>query len=337
MGKDIELTADEILNSRFYGVADVRGRQLDDLEQNIAKTGYTWYGGNQTVDALNHKIGIICDMFWDLPSLGMVREQVDEAVNQNAPNVQDAEVQAWGEWLREPSRWNALMMYEMNGEECRRQRHLDCETVDQTSHVDTSVVRDLQNIHVDENQKIIYRGDMSRAGDRSNFINSGLETQDGYKVYWLQEDCGTDDARRGCYSWTEEMKDIHEIIINANEADTVAQGYEELAEIAYDDIFNNEDNAIAFAKVIQTETENWQGLSAQYRFFRLTSLMGMDFFVSRGNIVRFAREENQPNYTGGAVNRVITDSEWAHAEDMGYVAGGNVRRYDNDDRFKLRR
>ena len=85
------------------------------------------------------------------------------------------------------------------------------------------------------------------------------------------------------------------------------------------------------------KTINWFKSTIQNRFFRLTSLYGLDFFKSRGNTIQFARDVGQQDFAKGGVNRVITDSEWAHANRMGYTgAGGHVRRVNGQDRFKLK-
>lgn len=337
MGKDIGLTAGEIQNSRFYGVARVRGRQLDDLGQDInAKTGYTWNGGNQTVDLLNYKLGITNDMFYKNLTLGMVRANVKNAIDA-APFAPDLEVQAWGEWLREPSRWDALMMYEMTGEECRRARGLDRDIVEQRPYVDTRADRNFQIAQIDNQRRIIYRGDKNRNDRNSHWINSGKTIT--YTIYWMQEGCGTDDMRtpnNQSYIWTDTMRDAHDKVINADNNSTVYQNWNNfIREAEKSNLFDNVTGPL-FLNKVDDETMNWHHISAQSRFFRLTSLMGMDFFVNRGNTVRFSRNANQINYDESPVNRVITDSEWAHAEEMGYLAEGRVIRHDNDDRFRLR-
>lgn len=333
MGQNIGLTEAEIKNSRFYGVARVRGRQLDNLGRDIrGKTGHIWHGGYQTVDALNMALGLSFDTMSKKQSMGIVREYVKAAVNpinRTAPE----EVRAWREWLKESSRWRALMMYEMNGEECRRERRLDSNLANPTYCVPTTKKGDFKIAHIDVPGKKIYVGDENRFDNNVNWINSGIT----YTLYWMQEGRGTDDNKNKHGTggvWTNEMKTAHNQVIDAKTVNAIAVGYNKLRQESAAAGYNNPE---AIKQFVSNETRLWQQFSPPYRFFRLTSLMGMDFFVNRGNTVRFARDKHQLNYAGHDVNRVITDSEWAHAEDMGYVAGGNVIRYDNDDRFVLRR
>ncbi|MCH5269362.1 MAG: hypothetical protein J1E83_01305 [Lachnospiraceae bacterium] len=330
MGKDIGLKGDEILNSRFYGVAGVRGRQLVGLRDDIArKTHQNWQVGNQTVDALNMALGLSFNTMSQKQSMGIVREYVEGAVN-SINRTAPEEVQAWSAWLKEPSRWNALMMYEMNGDECRRERCLDKALKNPAYCVPTTKERNLKIAYIDMPGKRIYAGDENRYDNRVNWINSGLT----FTLYWMQEGRGTDDNKnkRGIDGeWTDGMKAAHNQVIDAPNVNTITEGYNKLRQESAVYYGNPE----AFNQLVSNETRHWQQFSPPYRFFRLTSLMGMDFFVNRGNMVRFARNENQPNYTGHAVNRVITDSEWAHAEEMGYLAEGRVIRHDNDDSFHL--
>ena len=339
--KQIGLTRDEIKKSRFFGASNVRDMQIRVLEADVEdKTGKKPNYQAKTIDALNRRIGITGELFTNEATLGIIRTKVKKAIKETAKKEKNREAKMWGEWLDEESRFNALMMWEMNGEECRRDRKLDQNVQNSRIYTDTTKKRDFQTQKIDEKKKIIYKGDNNRRDDEVHWINSG-QVRNGYTIYWMQEGCGTDDTREEAsqshsYSWTEELKKLHNNIINAEKQEDglkyVREFYNEAKKESCKD---NESQAKNFTDTIIEETHKWLDYSVQNRFFRLTSLMGMDFFVNRGKTVRFAHDRRQGKYTKGRVNRTITDSEWAHAKDMGYLTDGSVIRYDTTDRFRL--
>jgi hypothetical protein len=73
-------------------------------------------------------------------------------------------------------------------------------------------------------------------------------------------------------------------------------------------------------------TSMWLNQEVMNSFWRLTSLMGLDFFVSRNKHVAFVRQAGQADFQGE--RRAITDSEWQHANDQGYINNAQVTRHD---------
>ena len=207
----------------------------------------------------------------------------------------------------------------------------------------------MENVEkIDRDKKRIYVGDKKRMDNLSSFINSG-QTRDvdgePYTIYWIQESYKVDMAKNtgkdDYHTWTPEMKAIHEKSMNIPSNDAM-ECYEELEKANRKKYFlSNSEKAIKnsrdFKNKVMEKTINWFKSTIQNRFFRLTSLYGLDFFKSRGNTIQFARDVGQQDFAKGGVNRVITDSEWAHANRMGYTgAGGHVRRVNGQDRFKLK-
>ncbi len=341
-GGDIELSQDEVNNSRFYGATFARMGQMMGLHVDVeGKTGSSNVM-KQSVDNLNKRIGIDGNAF-KRGTLEPIRRMVFQAVFENAPASQDLEAKEWGQWLKEPSRMGALFMPELNSEICRRDRKLDKEDKQPASEKETipSTEQEENVEKIDNEKKRIYIGDAKRMDDLSHWINSGQKRTVGeeeYDIYWGQEGYGVDSGNEvedNYHTWTPELKTIHQKILN-KEAYSTGEGYEDFKRAARKKYWNKKDEkAQAFTDKVKQETGLWVQISVQNRFFRLTSLMGLDFFKQRGNTVQFARDNDQKNFTEGRVNRVITDSEWAHANRMGYV-GENVHQVGNQDRFKLR-
>lgn len=345
----IEMSGADIANTRFYGATKDRQDQMGELSADVeGKTG-TSNVMAQTVDVMNRKAGITNIGFAN-PNLGRMRKMVMDAVDKTAPASDDEQVREWGKWLSESSRLNALFMPEMNSEVCRREMKLDKEAKESASDAEqVKTTEEEENIErIDHEQKRIFIGDKKRMDNLSNWINSGQTREiDGepYEIYWTQESYGVD-ALQGTvqdnyHTWTPEMKAIHEESLLQETYEDTQKKYDELEEAAKDKYFwrNSEGTkkkAKAFRRMVADKTLTWVNKSIQNRFFRLTSLMGLDFFKKRGNTIQFARNIGQENYAGGGVNRVITDSEWAHAQRMGYTgAGGHVHRVNGADRFAL--
>lgn len=354
---EIQMTEAEIANTRFYGASRHRSHQMgllaDDMEQ---KTGKNSFLERQTVDDLNARVSITPEPFVTSSGLGEFRNMLREAVFDKAPKSTDEEARAWGQWLSEPSRFYALMMPELNSELCRRDMKLDKNAMrepDGPDAVDTTEPE--ENVErMDHAHKRIYIGDKRRMDDMSYFINSG-QTRDvngeKYTIYWAQEGYRMDTMRdsddpdlaiqENYHTWTPQMKEIHENALqaDASKQDELYKQFEKATTKKYwrSSSEKAKKGAEKFAQVVQRKTFEWVMNTVQNRFFRLTSLFGLDFFKSRGNTVQFARDVGQENYREGAVVRAITDSEWAHAQLMGYTgAGGHVHRVNGADRFKLR-
>lgn len=351
---DIEMSDVEIANTRFYGASRHRSHQMSLLAQDMEeKTGRSALE-KQTVDDLNGRVGITPEPF-SYGSLGPIRKMLAEAVYKKAPQSTDEEARAWGAWLAESSRFYALMMPELNSELCRRDMKLDKNAMrePEAGQVDTKEEED--NVErIDHVKKRVYVGDRRRMDDMSYFINSG-QTRDvngeKYEVYWGQEGYRMDMMRdmadpdlgiqENYHTWTSEMKELHEKALQADDSGA-DEAYQELEAATRRKYFRSssqkaKEGAAKMTKVVRRKTFEWVSNTVQNRFFRLTSLFGLDFFNSRGNTVQFARDIGQENYDEGAVIRAITDSEWAHAQRMGYTgAGGHVHRVNGRDRFKLK-
>lgn len=357
----IEMTDDELENTRFYGASNARGTQMEQFGTNVAQKRGTNKVKSKSVDNLNQRIGITGQFFSNYPpTLRAMRDGVAKAIFDNAVNnEQDEEAKEWGRWLAEESRFTALLMPEMNGEFCRREMKLDDgarESLSDAEQIKTTEKE--ENVQrIDYKKHRIYVGDKKRMDNLSHWINSG-QTRDidgeKYEIYWVQESYGVDalktssDAKeQPYYTWTPEMKKLHDESLK-EETDKVQGKYDGLKEIFKKQYLQGNSNkkdletdAEKYAenckRNIMFRTYNWVKSSIQNRFFRLTSLMGLDFFNNRGNTIQFARDIGQENYDGAAVNRVITDSEWAHAQRMGYTGKkGHVHRVNTTDRFRLR-
>lgn len=346
---DVDISQQELANSRFYGTSHHRADQMTELHRDVMQKTGSSNVMEQTVDKLNARVKINGRVFGNITFFEM-RKMVADAIQKEAPASPDAEARAWGQWLSEPSRLTALMMPEINSEMCRRDMKLDKDAKGDLS--DGEQVESTDNVEnvekIDRDKKRIYVGDRKRMDNLSNFINSG-QTRDvdgePYTIYWIQESYKTDVARdKGqddYHTWTPEMKAIHEKSMNIPSNDAM-ECYEQLEKANRKKYFlSNSEKAIKnsrdFKNMVMTKTINWFKTTIQNRFFRLTSLYGIDFFKSRGNTIQFARDVGQQDYDRGSVNRVITDSEWAHANRMGYTgAGGHIRRVNGQDRFKLK-
>lgn len=165
-----------------------------------------------------------------------------------------------------------------------------------------------------------------------------------FEVFWFQEKYSSADIMKTetdikQHTWTPELRKIHDKLINEYDDDGSGAGmekkYKELKTAKYNELitaypkkyFINKDRRVEeykneaeeFRDDVFDKTFNWIMTAAKNRFFRLTSLMGLDFFNHQGNNILFARENNQQDYTKGRVKRVITDSEWAHANQMEYM------------------
>jgi len=343
----IQLSISDIANSRFYGASKHRAVQMRKLSEDVESKHKSVDVMNQTVDKLNAGVGFTGFLFAG-PNLCVIRDTVEDAVKEEALRDKDPEVQAWGAWLSEPSRQEALKMPELNSEICRREMHLDKnakESASDAEQVETTEAE--ENVErVDHANKKIYVGDKKRMDNLSNWINSGQTREiegEQYEIYWAQESYGVDSMRQvedNYHSWTPEMKRIHEESMQGD-VSTIQRQYDLLKEAAKKKYFFSSSQKTAqkaqnFRDMVYDKTTDWVKTTVQNRFFRLTSLMGLDFFKSRGNTIQFARDIGQENYAGGRVNRVITDSEWAHAQRMGYAgARGNVHRVNTTDRFQL--
>ena len=347
---EIQVSGAEVDNSRFYGASAHRMTQMGMLSNDVREKTGSSNVMKQTVDNLNGRVGITGACFQQI-CLGAMRKMVLDAIEKNAPASDNEEAREWGKWLSEGSRLYALLMPEMNSEVCRRDMHLDKnakESVSDAEDVETTEAED--NVErIDRENKRIFVGDRKRMDSLSNWINSGQTREiDGeqYEIYWTQESYGSDRQRDvgadDYHSWTPEMKAIHEEALQQENYDKATVEYDKLEEATKRKYFwsgskKTAQKAKAFRKSVVDKTNAWVSRTIQNRFFRLTSLMGLDFFKSRGNTVQFARDIGQQNYAGGRVGRVITDSEWAHANRMGYAgAGGHVHRVNGADRFKLR-
>jgi len=348
----IQLSISDIANSRFYGASAHRKAQMVSLSQDVESKNGNVDVMNQTVDKLNAGVGITSAPFQS-PNLTFIRDMVMDAVTEKGPKSPNPEVQAWGAWLLEGSRLFALLMPELNSEICRREMHLDedaKESASDAEQVETTEAE--ENVErIDPENKRIFIGDKKRMDNLSNWINSGQTREiDGqqYQIYWTQESYGVDSMRQvddNYHSWTPEMKQIHEKSMQGKgDALTILQQYGYLEEAAKKQYISSglrkaAQKAQEFKGMVYNKTTDWVNTTVKNRFFRLTSLMGLDFFKSRGNTIQFARDIGQENYAEdrvNRVNRVITDSEWAHAQRMGYAgAGGNVHRVNATDRFQL--
>ncbi len=75
---------------------------------------------------------------------------------------------------------------------------------------------------------------------------------------------------------------------------------------------------------VKTRSWSWFQDVVRRRFWRLTSKMGLDFFAHRNTNVDFVRDQNYVEVMNG--RRSITNSEWEHAQNQGYLGNSVTRR-----------
>ncbi len=136
-------------------------------------------------------------------------------------------------------------------------------------------------------------------------------------------------------TWKQESHDVN-VVKNRQQQD---YGWNINRRIAHNNYVNGmsaDDNALtvdlensfADANIVDYIIEStliWLDGDVMHRFWRHTSLMGLDFFVARNKNVAFIREQGQDNVIVNGRNP-ITDSEWMHATNQNYVLNGHVER-----------
>ena len=151
-------------------------------------------------------------------------------------------------------------------------------------------------------------GEFVRPVPERHMIASGNNGQD-----WIQEEHEVNILNNehdiGMLEWTDEHRDLHDDFVNAVEGEDVE---------AADQL------GVAVGGRVVGETVAWLRGNVMHRFWRLTSKIGLDFFNNENIQVAFVREADaQPHERNG--RRSITDSEWEHAQERGYL-GDNVYR-----------
>lgn len=300
---------------------------------------------HKRIDDVNKTIGLEPDMF-GAGSLGHVRNILNEKIVKKSQSLGSKdedimndrmssarkEANAWIRWLVNTSRITALMMPEMSAEQCRRDRRLD-EKVD---IIDKNAVDDGTSASVAEETDAMSHQIDSGMGDDMGTGNK-MWTQESHRSNTLKN-LGTQYQK-----WTPALIHAHDYMVN--DTLTYSEGVKAgkaLVETAVSEavrkkgLFKKRAAAEAEGRqageTIVEQTRRWTGGEASARFWRLTSLMGLDFFRAQGKKVLFSRADNQEDFDIGSsavpnadqrARRVITDSEWGHVNRMGYLGGNS--------------
>lgn len=237
-----------------------------------------------TVDELNRDIGLTQASLSG--PMTLKRANINAALAlPPAPGFTADEI-AWITWLN--LNINALLMHEMDGEQCRTDRKM------------IGKFKRFFNKHF--------------RAPRRHVIDAG----DG--LFWEQEKHRVNRLHAKPQSeknWNPIAIANHDNMVNADSWPNYVAAKALLdASIGVHD-----------AGEIDIETQAWLNTEVKHRFWRLTSLIALDFFTNRGNPVEFARPEHQADrpLEADRTKRSITDSEWAHANKRGYIGRGVTR------------
>lgn len=351
-GDDIDVDS---LNVAHYGTESGPGSRAAHRQQGVDMARHTPERAQQThntVDSLNTTIGLTQGMFGTYSLSKGHRKQLREKVivksRQIRPTTQEdmadtsmtakqREANAWIRWLIEPSRITALLMPEMNAAQCRKDRRLDRATDMITQggmERDDATSEDVAGEH----------------DEMSHHINSGqIDPTTGQPIMWHQEGHRSDLSRGFAaqhQNWSPALLDAHNRLVEMPpEADegrernrfvelakneavrrTKKKGFFERQSTYAQRVQQAEAAGRTMGDKIVSETLYWNYRDVSRRFWRLTSLMGLDFFNNYQKTVIFTRAHgtptfNSPNPESG--RRAITDSEWQHANRMGYLNNPN--------------
>ena len=325
-------------NVVHYGIGeDIEGSRTKHLTQTkslMEQAGEEESQYHTTVDDLNRTIGIVPDMF---ENMGIFRNQLEEKLSppQETPSTPaQKEAVAWRMWLSESSRKNALQMPEMNTAQFLVDQRLD-EATDERKDASAYEQRSMDSDNL------------------SHQIDSGqIDPETGEHIMWTQEAHKANQQRMlnpQYVYWTPELRQAADSLINAPSLGekNASEGNIKKASVGAalkaknegKDVKNATQTGHQWAEKILNNFLRWMSV-VQGRFWRLTSLMGLDFFASRKKQVLFTRADpNAPDFVGSAERRrrLITDSEWRHVREMGYEKTGAVKRLNVGDKLKDKR
>lgn len=293
----------------FYGHSHARSEYTatkKDLDNASANT-------HLTVDSLNRAIGLTSAVKTSISiPIGLTRAIIKTALEPNGGRELSKDVEAWRDWLYR--RKEILLMRDMTPNQCRYDMGIKDEKGKE--HLDNAIVPYILN----SKNGITYGRTWKEEDYTVNFTKAQLEVRNkSTKKTYSSTFLGRVKSWTGKANVYDHMKvcEKHNDIVNANDVDTFNKSKDNFKKLTGDKIANE----------IINKTDKWLKGPVVKRFFRFTSLMGMDFFASRRNTIIFVRgNRNGPgqNYTGNQA-KSITDSEWEHAIDMKYL-GDSVKR-----------
>lgn len=214
------------------------------------------------------------------------RQCIMDALNPNNNYGLSQDEVAWKQWLNQ--RQAPLLMNEMNGEQCRADMRMD-----------NDFWKGIMLWILPSTQNMIRGIGPNLWQEEAHDVNVDRTLHSRYSVEATQRD------------WNDAEYTAHDAYVDNYNGDPLRN------EIKDDEVINN----------IFFRTDKWLTDVVMDKFWRLTSLMGMDFFVARGKHIDFIRANNEgtdPDPQTG--RRSITDSEWLHAQNQGYLMDGNVTR-----------
>lgn len=331
--QDVDIDPTNVVH---YGTSGSRaGSRTQHIEQTrklMQEAGEDPDQRHTTVDELNRTIGLVPDIF---ENLGIYRKELQKKVAKaegGADTPAHQEATAWREWLSEPSRMDALMMGEMDTNQFLVDQRLDEDT--------------------DERKDAAAYEQKSMDSDQlSHDINSGqVDPETGKAITWKQEAHKANQERElgaQYVFWTPALRQATAAMANAPDLGKKSEAESDVKEASMDaaaqaQAAGREVSPEAGKQWGQRILENfmrWMSV-VQGRFWRLTSLMGLDFFASRKKQILFTRADpNAPDFKGAASRRrrMITDSEWRHVREMGYEKSGAVKRLGANDVLKDKR
>lgn len=261
-----------------------------------------------TVDSLNEAIGLTNNSMNG--PMGSKRKVIYDAIDQKDRGLSKDE-KAWTQWLR--ARKNVLLMPEMTGEQCRHDLNLYRLT-------DSFYNRWAPSF-------LTFGSAFVNDADRKKSIPNFKHGNEQNHKTWTAENHSVNVAGRTPKKqiWTPTQIDAHDNFVASDNT-------------KYIECCNKLNESFGFTvggkdSPIFTLTDKWLSEEVMHRFWRLTSLMGLDFFVQKGKNIVFVREENQKSHFDAEGRKSITDSEWEHAKRLKYVKSrsnpnGLVKRVD---------
>lgn len=252
-----------------------------------------------TVDSLNKAIGLSNLTLKQYP-MGIKRKRIQDAIADDNSRDLSQDEKDWASWLCVRS--NVLLMHDMTGEQCRYDMNMK-------NLSDSFYNRWAPSF-------LTFGSSFENNVDSKELILNYKDDNDTNKKTWTEEDHSANVANRTPYKhiWTPTQIEAHDKYVDSSLNDDWAD-----CKNALNRAFNFTDNLLQEDSPVLELTNKWLSQDVMHRFWRLTSLMGLDFFVHKGKHIVFVREKNQQPHFDAEGRKSITDSEWDHARDLGYV------------------
>lgn len=269
-------------NIIYYGYKKARNEYME--ANNLNKDNV-----HCTVDSLNGAIGLKDDYLRSLP-MGGKRKMIQDAIVDDS-RVLSQDEKDWASWLRD--RQAVLLMWEITGEQCRYDMNMKGLVKSWYNYLPFSPAP------ASASRNIVAEGKIRAVCNKN----------------WIVENHSVNVPKRAVNRdvWTPEQIEAHNKYVDSSKD--------------YDDHIKTLNSAFGFSDTSDDDspvlklTDEWLQKDVMHRFWRLTSLMGLDFFVAKKKYIVFVREENQKPHFDEEGRKSITDSEWEHAEKLKYFKG----------------